>query len=174
MVGSLLCLLAEFHTVGFTFPYIPPICIEVFYCLACTFCTMLGCLPAVYPGCFPVCNCLQLLTACASCLSLHVISCVYCILSLVFVCVLIWCIFGSVFQRSTFKKFNHSVHIFKFSGTSNNEEKSYNKWYLPLRFSNHKETSPKLVHSKQTSGTVMHAKFQLILMQNAKVLNEDR
>ena len=55
----------------------------------------------------------------------------------------------------------------------NNEEKSYNKRYLPLSFSKYNEASPKLVYSEETSGTVMRAKFQLISMQNAKVLNQD-
>ena len=73
----------------------------------------------------------------------------------------------------SFKEFRHSFYIFKISGTSN-EEKSYNRLYLPLSFANCHETSPKLVYSYQTSGRVMHAKFQLISMQSAKVLNEDR
>ena len=77
-------------------------------------------------------------------------SCVYCILSLVTVCVLVWCIFWVSISKVKFQEFYHSFYIFKISGTSNNEEKSY-KWYLPLSFSNHNETSPKLVHSKQTS-----------------------
>ena len=56
----------------------------------------------------------------------------------------------------------------------NNEEKSYNKRYLPLSFSKHNEASPKLVYSEETSSIVMRAKFQLISMQNAKVLNQDK
>ena len=60
------------------------------------------------------------------------------------------------------------------SGNINNEGKSYNKRYLPLSFPKYNQTSPKLVYSQETSGTVMRAKFQLILMQNAKVLNQDR
>ena len=48
------------------------------------------------------------------------------------------------------------------SGTIANEEKSYNKRYLPQSFSKYKKTSPKLVHSYETSGPVMHEKFQLI------------
>ena len=49
------CLLAWFHTVGFTFPYIPPVRIE--FSISWTApCTVLGCLLTVYPGCFPVCN----------------------------------------------------------------------------------------------------------------------
>ena len=47
----------------------------------------------------------------------------------------------------SFKQFHHNFHIFKILGTSNNEEQSYNKWYLPLTFSNDNETSPKLVFS---------------------------
>ena len=57
---------------------------------------------------------------------------------------------------------------------SNNEEKSYNKRYLPISFSKYNETSPKLFYFKETSGTVMHAKIQLISMQNEKVLNQER
>ena len=57
---------------------------------------------------------------------------------------------------------------------SNNEEKSYNKRYPSISFSKYNETSPKLVNSEQTSGTVMHAQIQLISMQNAKVLNQER
>ena len=34
------------------------------------------------------------------------------------------------------------------------------------------ETSPDLVYPEETSGTVMRVKFELILMQSAKVLNE--
>ena len=97
------CLLAGFHTVGFTFPYIPPVCIEFSIGWPAP-CTMLVCLPTVYPGCFPICNCLQLLTACASCLSLLVISCVYCILSLVTVCVLVWCIFWISISKDKFQR----------------------------------------------------------------------
>ena len=167
------CLLAGFHTVAFTFPYIPLVRIEFSIGWPAP-CTMLGCLLTVYPRSFPVCTCLQLLTACASCLSLLVISCVHCILSLVTVCVLDWCIFWVSISKVKFKRISVQFPLFKLSGTSNNEKKSYNKWYLPLSFSNHNEASPKLVHSKQTNGTVMHTKFQLILMQNAKVLNEDR
>ena len=37
--------------------------------------------------------------------------------------------------------------------------------YLSLSFSKYNETSPMLVYYKETSGTVMHAKFQLISMQ---------
>ena len=59
------------------------------------------------------------------------------------------------------------------SWTISNEEKSYNKRYLLISFSKHNKTSPKLVYTKETSGTVMRAKIQLISMQNAKVLNED-
>ena len=63
----------------------------------------------------------------------------------------------------------------QFCRTINNEEKSYNKRYLPLSFfSKYNETSPQLVYSQETSGTVMSVKFQLISMQSAKVLNEDR
>ena len=51
-------------------------------------------------------------------------------------------------------------------------QKSYNKRYLPLSSSKYNETSPKLVYSQETSGTVMRAKIQLILMQNAKVMNQ--
>ena len=109
------CLLARFQTVGFTLPYIPPVCIEFSIGWPAP-CTMLGCLPTVspgclptvYPGCFPVCNCLQLLTACASCLSLLVISCVYCIRSLVTVCVLAWCIFWVSISKV---KFHHKNFI---------------------------------------------------------------
>ena len=54
------------------------------------------------------------------------------------------------------------------------EEKSYNKRYLPLSSSKYNETSPKLVYSQETSATVMCAKSQLILMQNAKVMNQNR
>ena len=43
-----------------------------------------------------------------------------------------------------------------------------------LSFSKYKETSPKLVYSQETSGTVMHEKFQPISMKNAKVLNQYR
>ena len=59
-------------------------------------------------------------------------------------------------------------------GTINNEEIYYNKRYLHLRLSKYNETSPKLVYSEETSDTVMREKFQQILMQNAKVLNQDR
>ena len=55
-----------------------------------------------------------------------------------------------------------------------NEQNSYNKRYLPLSFSKHNEASAKLVYSEETSGTVMREKFQLISMQNAKVLNQDK
>ena len=55
-----------------------------------------------------------------------------------------------------------------------NEQKSYSKRYLPLSSSKYNETSPKVVYSQETSGTVMHAKIQLILMQNAKVTNQNR
>ena len=54
-----------------------------------------------------------------------------------------------------------------------NEEKSYNKRYLLISFSKLNEKGPKLVYTKETSGTVVHAKIQLISMQNAKVLNQD-
>ena len=60
-----------------------------------------------------------------------------------------------------------------FMTSVNNEEKSYNKRYLPLSFSKHNQASPKLVYSEETSSTVMRAKFQLISMQNAKVLNKN-
>ena len=45
------------------------------------------------------------------------------------------------------EEFHHSFTILKISGTINNEEKSYNKRYLPLSFSKYNETSPKLVYS---------------------------
>ena len=54
-----------------------------------------------------------------------------------------------------------------------NEEKSYKSKYLFLRFSKCNETSPKLVYFKETSGTVMHGKIQLLPMKNAKVPNQD-
>ena len=34
----------------------------------------------------------------------------------------------------SFNEFHHKLHIFKILGTSKNKEKSYDKWYLPLRF----------------------------------------
>ena len=46
--------------------------------------------------------------------------------------------------------------------------------FLPLSFSKYNETSPKLVYSQETSGTEMREKFQPILIQNAKVLNQYR
>ena len=49
---------------------------------------------------------------------------------------------------SSFKEFHHSFYIFKISGTNNNEEKSYNMWYLPLSFSNHNETSPLFIRDQ--------------------------
>ena len=72
----------------------------------------------------------------------------------------------SIFQHFPIFRYN--------SGTISNQEKSYNKRYLPLSYSKYNETSPKLVYSYETSGTVMHAIFQPISMQNAKVLNQDR
>ena len=45
-----------------------------------------------------------------------------------------------------FNEFHHNFHIFITSGTINNEEKSYNKRYLPLIFSKYNKTSPKLVY----------------------------
>ena len=48
------------------------------------------------------------------------------------------------------------------SWTINNEEKSYKKRYPLLTFSKYNETSPKLVYTKETSGTVMRAKIKLI------------
>ena len=68
------------------------------------------------------------------------------------------------------------AHFWNFrynSWTISNEEKSYNKRYLLISLSKHKKTSPKLVYTKQTSGTVMRAKIQLISMQSAKDLNQD-
>ena len=68
------------------------------------------------------------------------------------------------------------AHFWNFrynSWTISNEEKSYNKRYLLISFSKHNKTSPKLVYTKETSGTVMREKIQLISMQNAKVLNQD-
>ena len=56
----------------------------------------------------------------------------------------------------------------------NNEEKSYNNRNLPLSSSKYNKTSPKLVYSQDTSGTVMHEKIQPISMQNAKVMNQER
>ena len=53
-------------------------------------------------------------------------------------------------------------------------KKSYNKRYLPLSSFKYKEKSPKLVHSQESSNTVMQVKIQLISMQNAKVLNQER
>ena len=73
----------------------------------------------------------------------------------------------------SFNEFHYNFHIFKISGTINNEEKSYNKRYLPLSFSKYAERSPKLVYFKEISGTVMRAKIQLISMQNAKVPSHD-
>ena len=69
------------------------------------------------------------------------------------------------------------VHFQNFRYNSiaiNNEQKSYNKRYLPLSSSKYNETSPKLVYSQETSSTVMREKIQLILMQNAKVMNQNR
>ena len=57
--------------------------------------------------------------------------------------------------------------------TISNEEKSYKSKYLFLRFSKCNETSPKLVYFKETSGTVMHGKIQLLPMKYAKVPNQD-
>ena len=57
--------------------------------------------------------------------------------------------------------------------TISNKEKSYKSKYLFLRFSKCNETSPKLVYFKETSGTVMHGKIQLLPMKNAKVPNQD-
>ena len=51
----------------------------------------------------------------------------------------------------SFNEFHDNFQIFKFSGTINDEE---------------------IVTT--TSGTVMHAKFELMSMQNAKVLNKGR
>ena len=68
------------------------------------------------------------------------------------------------------------AHFWNFrynSWTISNEEKSYNKRYLLISFSKLTETSPKLVYTKETIGTVVRAKIQLISMQNAKVLNQD-
>ena len=68
------------------------------------------------------------------------------------------------------------AHFWNFrynSWTISNEEKSYNQRYLLISFYKHNKTSPKLVYTKETSGTVMREKIQLISMQNAKVLNED-
>ena len=56
----------------------------------------------------------------------------------------------------------------------NNGEKSDNKRYRPLSFSKYNKTSPKLIYSEETTGRVMDAKFQLISMENAGVLNRDR
>ena len=73
----------------------------------------------------------------------------------------------------SFNEFHHNFHIFKMLGTINNEGKSYNKRYIPLSFFRYNEIS-QLVYYKETSGTVMHAKFQPISMQNANDLNQDR
>ena len=78
----------------------------------------------------------------------------------------------------SFNEFHHKLPIFKSFRYNtiaiNNEEKSYNNRYLPLSSSKYNKTSPKLVYSQGTSGTVMHEKIQPISMQNAKVMNQDR
>ena len=106
------CLLAWFHTVRFTFPYIPPVYIEFSIGWPAPH-TSLGGLPTVYSRCFPICNCWQLLTACASCLSLLVISCVHCILSLVTVCVLVWCIFWVSISKVKFQRISSQFPHFQ-------------------------------------------------------------
>ena len=52
--------------------------------------------------------------------------------------------------------------------------KKFQNEVCPTSFSKYNETCQKLVYSQETSVTVMHAKFPLISMQNAKVLNQDR
>ena len=59
----------------------------------------------------------------------------------------------------SFNEFHHNSYIFKISGTINNEEKRYNKRYLPLSFSKYNETSPKLAYSEEANGIMMRAKF---------------
>ena len=79
---------------------------------------------------------------------------------------------------STLSEWNPSpfphFEIFTYnSGTVSNQEKSYNKRYVAISFSKYSETSPELVYSWETSGTVIHAKFELISTQNALALNQD-
>ena len=74
----------------------------------------------------------------------------------------------SQIQIAHFQNFRYN------SGAINNEEKSYNKRYLPPSFSKYNKTSPKLVYPEEISATVVHAKFQLILMQNPKVWMKTR
>ena len=72
MVGSLLCLLVSWVLHCRLYPPIHPVCTEFSIGWPAPI-TMLGCLPTVYPGCFPICNCLQLLLFASPCYKLCVL-----------------------------------------------------------------------------------------------------
>ena len=63
----------------------------------------------------------------------------------------------------SFNEFHHNSTLSKFQvqfWTIKNQEKIYNKMYVPLSFSKYNETSQKLVYSQETSVTGMHARYQ--------------
>ena len=71
----------------------------------------------------------------------------------------------------SFNEFPHKLHILEISGATLSSNLQQEVSPAKLKYN---ETSPKLVYSQETSGTEMREKFQPILIQNAKVLNQYR